>query len=96
MRMSRTSRTEPHRATMRAMLAAMRPVGARYVDGQLKPDRPLPLQPGERVGVILVRRPDPARWDLRRIAAASRGEDAELAAAGMNGWADELDAEDRR
>ncbi len=81
---------------MRAMLAAMRPVEARYVDGQLKPDRPLPLQPGERVGVILVRRPDPARWNLRRIAAASGGEDAELAAVGMDGWADALDAEDRR
>lgn len=78
------------------MLCAMRPVEARYVDGQLKPDRPLPLQPGERVGVILVRRPDPARWDLRRIAAASGGEDAALAAAGLVGWADALDAEDRR
>ncbi|MBE7484722.1 MAG: DUF104 domain-containing protein [Polyangiaceae bacterium] len=74
----------------------MRTVEALYVDGLLKPDRPLPLQPGERVGVILVRRPDPARWDLRRIAAASGGEDEALAAAGLESWADALDAEDHR
>ena len=74
----------------------MRPVEARYEDGLLKPDRPLPLQPGERVGVILIRRPDPARWDLGRIARVAGAEDEALAAAGLNEWADALDAEDHR
>jgi predicted DNA-binding antitoxin AbrB/MazE fold protein len=74
----------------------VRPIEARYEDGLLKPERPLSLRPGERVGVILVRRPDPARWDLRRLAASSGDEDKALAAAGLGDWADALDAEDRR
>lgn len=71
----------------------MRAVEALYEDGTLKPDHPLPLRSGERVGVILVRRPDPARWDLVRIAAAS-DEDLELAASGLDVWAADLDRED--
>jgi predicted DNA-binding antitoxin AbrB/MazE fold protein len=74
----------------------MRPVQARYEDGILKPEQPLPLRPGERVGIILVRRPDPARWNLARIAAAAGNEDVELATSGLDDWADDLDREDRR
>lgn len=74
----------------------MRPVEARYEDGLLKPENPLPLRAGERVGVILVRRPDPARWDLARIAATSRTEDEDLAHAGLDDWAAALDGEDNR
>ena len=74
----------------------VRPVEARYEDGLLKPEHPLPLRAGERVGVILVRRPDPARWDLARIAATARAEDDDLARAGLDEWAAALDREDDR
>ena len=73
----------------------MRPVDARYEDGLLKPERPLPLRAGERVRVILVRKPDPQRWDLERLAARVQ-EDEALARAGLEQWADALDDEDRR
>ena len=82
-------------AGIHARLRIMRPVGARCEDGVLKPERPLPLRAGDRVGVILVRRPDPARWDLQRLAATSE-EDEALASAGLDEWADALDAEDHR
>lgn len=49
----------------------VRRVEDRYEDGLLKPEHPLPLRPGERVGVSLMRRPDPSRRDLARIAAAA-------------------------
>lgn len=61
----------------------------------LRPAKPLPLRPGELVGVIVVRLPDASRWDFARLAAAS-DEDEALAEAGLSDWADELDAEDRR
>jgi len=73
----------------------MGPVEARYENGMLRPIRPLPLRAGERVAVIVVRRPDASRWDLGRLACAS-GEDEALAEAGLDEWAAELDAEDRR
>jgi predicted DNA-binding antitoxin AbrB/MazE fold protein len=41
---------------------------ARYEDGLLKPEKPLTLAPGERVALIVVRHPDPKRWDLERLA----------------------------
>lgn len=78
----------------RAILTAMRPVEARYEDGVLKPEKPLPLRAGDRVGVIVLRRPDPARWDLQRLAAAAE-EDEALASAGLDDWADTADGEDR-
>lgn len=74
----------------------MRPVEARFEDGLLKPERPLHLQPGERVGVIVVRRPDPARWDMKRLAAAHASEDDALSHAGLEDWAQALDREDGR
>ena len=76
-------------------LVSMRPVEALYENGLLRPARPLNLRPGERVGVIVVRQADPSRWDLARLAATST-EDAELAAAGLDGWAANLDDEDLR
>lgn len=71
----------------------MRPVEALYEDGTLKRDHPLPLRSGERVGVILVRKPDPARWNLARIAATG-DEDLELAATGLDAWTADLERED--
>jgi len=78
-----------------AILTAMRPVEARYEDGVRKPEKPLPLRAGDRVGVIVLRRPDPARWDLQRLAAGAE-EDEAPAGADLDDWADTLDGEDRR
>jgi predicted DNA-binding antitoxin AbrB/MazE fold protein len=72
----------------------MRPVEARYEEGVLKPAQPLPLRSGERVGLVVLRLPDPKRWDMARLARAIP-EDADLAGAGLRDWADALDREDR-
>jgi len=74
----------------------MRPVEAHYEGGLLRPTKPLALRPGERVSVILVRLPDPKRWDSKRLSGETHPEDANLAEAGLAGWADALDHEDRR
>lgn len=73
---------------------AMRPVEALYENGMLKPAKPLNLRPGERVAVIVVRHPEPARWDLARLASASN-EDIELSTAGLDDWNASLGDEDR-
>lgn len=72
----------------------MRVIEARYEEGLLKPDRPLPLTPGERVALIVVRHPDPKRWDLERLAKSVGEEDRVLAEQGLAEWADALDRED--
>ena len=72
----------------------MRPVDALYENGVLRPVSPLPLRPGERVALIVVRRPDAGRWNFARLAAHA-GEDLALAEAGLNEWAAALDREDR-
>jgi predicted DNA-binding antitoxin AbrB/MazE fold protein len=77
-------------------MKAMRVIEARYEEGLLKPETPLPLTPGERVALIVVRHPDPRRWDLERLAKCGAGEDRELAEQGLAEWADALDREDRR
>ncbi|MFL6195212.1 MAG: antitoxin AF2212-like protein [Thermoanaerobaculia bacterium] len=73
----------------------MRVIEARYEEGLLKPETPLMLTPGERVALIVVRRPDPKRWDLEKLAKAG-AEDQELAEQGLAEWADALDDEDHR
>jgi len=72
----------------------MRPIEALYENGILRPAKPLNLRSGERVGVIVVRQPDSARWDLTRLASFPN-EDADLASAGLDDWAAALDREDR-
>ena len=74
----------------------MRLVEARYEAGLLRPDEPLPLRPGERVGLIVVRRPDPKRWDVERLVRSGQDEDSALAEQGLAEWAAALDEEDRR
>ena len=71
-------------------------IEARYEDGLLKPETPLALTPGERVALIVVRHPDPKRWDLERLAKSGVevGEDRGLAEQGLAEWADALDRED--
>jgi predicted DNA-binding antitoxin AbrB/MazE fold protein len=73
----------------------MRPVEALYENGLLRPAKPLNLRPGERVAVIVLRHPDPARWDLARLGASAE-EDEELAGSGLEDWAADMDREDRR
>jgi predicted DNA-binding antitoxin AbrB/MazE fold protein len=72
----------------------VRPVKALYENGLLRPAKPLPLRSGERVALIVVRQPDPARWDLNRLGAAAT-EDEALATAGLADWADALDHQDK-
>ena len=73
---------------------AMKTIEALYEDGLLKPDTPLALRPGERVRLIVVRRPDPRRWDLDRLVKGA-DEDLALTEQGLADWSDALDAEDR-
>ncbi len=70
-------------------------VEARYEQGLLKPEAPLALRPGERVALIVVRHPDPKRWDLARLG-RNAAEDSSLAEEGLADWADALDQEDAR
>ncbi len=74
----------------------MRTIEARFEEGLLRPERPLSLQQGERVALIVVRHPDPKRWDLERLAGSEVDEDSTLAEQGLAEWAAALDAEDRR
>ena len=74
----------------------MRTIEARFEEGLLKPETPLALQPGERVALIVVRHPDPKRWDLDRLARSGPDKDSTLAEQGLAAWADALDAEDHR
>lgn len=76
------------------MIETMRVIEARYEEGLLKPETPLALKPGERVALIVVRHPDPRRWDLERLAKSGAGEDRVLAERGLAEWADALDRED--
>jgi predicted DNA-binding antitoxin AbrB/MazE fold protein len=71
----------------------MASVEAEYENGVLRPMKPLRLQPGERVHIIVNHRPDPARWDLQQLANAS-DEDRELATAGLDEWGQALNDED--
>ena len=73
----------------------MASVEAQYDNGVLRPMRPLRLQPGERVHIIVKRQPDASRWDFQRLANVSE-EDRELAAAGLDEWEQALKDEDNR
>lgn len=73
----------------------MRFIHARYEEGLLKPKEHLPLRHGEWVNLVVVRQPDPRRWDLRRLAMAQDAEDLKLSEQGIADWASSLDAEDR-
>ena len=70
-------------------------VEAQYENGVLRPSERLGLRPGERVNIMVVRRPDPGRWDLARLAKTSDKDDLALAEQGLAEWASALEAEDR-
>ena len=74
----------------------MKLIEASYEKGLLRPAKPLPLGEGECVRVIILRRANPSRWNLARIAAVTGEEDAELAEAGLDQWAAALDSEDTK
>ena len=74
----------------------MRVIEARYDQGLLKPREPLALRAGETVGLIVVRLPDPKRWNLERLRKSSTAEDTALAEQGLGDWAAGLDQEDGR
>lgn len=73
----------------------MRFIEARYEKGLLRPTEPLALRSGEQVNLILIRRPDPSRWNLSRLARSGNAEDLDLAEQGLADWATGLDEEDR-
>jgi hypothetical protein len=64
-------------------------------NGVLRPVERLGLRSGERVNLIVVRRPDPRRWGLARLSSASNQEDLSLSEQGLAGWANSLDAAER-
>jgi predicted DNA-binding antitoxin AbrB/MazE fold protein len=74
----------------------MRTIEACYEEGLLRPERPLALRPGERVGLVVIRQPDLRRWHLDRLGRIARKEEETLAEQGLAEWADAPDAEDRR
>jgi predicted DNA-binding antitoxin AbrB/MazE fold protein len=76
-------------------IMVVRVVQAQYEDGVLRPTERLGLRHGEQVSLIVVRRPDPSRWDLARLANTANGEDVDLAEQGLADWAGELDATER-
>jgi len=73
-----------------------RVVEAEYEKGMLKPSTPLALRPGERVHLIVMRQPDPKRWDLSRFPQNPAADEAALTEQGLEAWAANLDQEDRR
>lgn len=68
-------REAPHCSWLRINVDQMEMFEAEFNDGVLCPMRRLRLRPGERVGIVVVRRPDPSRWDLARLSKAIRDED---------------------
>jgi predicted DNA-binding antitoxin AbrB/MazE fold protein len=77
-------------------MMVVRLVEARYEDGVLRPTERLSLRSGERVSLMVVRRPDPRRWDLARLSSISNQEDRSLSEQGLGEWASSLDATERR
>ncbi|MBI4478596.1 MAG: antitoxin family protein [Acidobacteria bacterium] len=74
----------------------MRLVEARYEKGILRPREPLALRSGESVNLIVVRRADPSRWDMKRLAKSGNEEEPTLSEQGIQDWAAKLDEEDQR
>ena len=56
----------------------VRSVEAHYENGVLRPAERLSLLPGERVKLIVMRRPDSSRWDLAKLAKTGSGDDLPL------------------
>ena len=76
------------------VLGVVKTLEAQYENGILRPVEKLSLRPGERVNIIVLRRPDRGRWDFVRLARLHE-DDASLAAQGLGEWTTALDLEDR-
>lgn len=83
------------RVAARATMMVVRLVEAQYENGVLRPVERLGLRSGERVNLIVVRRPDPRRWDLARLSGAANQDDVSLSEQGLADWANSLDAAER-
>lgn len=70
-------------------------IEAEFENGVLRPTSPVTLRPGEKVSLIIVRRSDPARWDLSRLASRP-DEDRDLAESGLDDLSAQLDSLDHR
>jgi len=79
-----------------ATIVVVRLVEAQYENGVLRPVERLGLRSGERVNLMVVRRPDPRRWDLARLSSTSNQEDLSLSEQGLAEWANSLDATEQR
>jgi predicted DNA-binding antitoxin AbrB/MazE fold protein len=75
----------------RATIVVVKLVEAQYENGVLRPMERLGLRSGERVNLMVVRRPDPRRWDLARLSKTSNQEDLALSEQGLEDWANSLD-----
>jgi predicted DNA-binding antitoxin AbrB/MazE fold protein len=73
----------------------MRLIEAQYEDGVLRPVQRLSLRSGERVNLLVVRRPDPGRWDLARLAKTANQDDLSLSEQGLDEWSSALEALER-
>ncbi|MSP60801.1 MAG: DUF104 domain-containing protein [Myxococcales bacterium] len=71
-------------------------IEAEFENGVLRPSSPLRLRPGERVGIVVVRRPDASRWDLERLSRPASAEEKGLTEAGLGEWGTAIDREDER
>jgi predicted DNA-binding antitoxin AbrB/MazE fold protein len=69
-------------------------IEAEFNDGVLRPMRHLSLRPGERVGLVVVRRPDHLRWNLARLSKVTSDE-SDLTEAGLTNWETTPSHEDR-
>jgi predicted DNA-binding antitoxin AbrB/MazE fold protein len=81
--------------TAHATIVVVRVVEAQYENGVLRPVEDLGLRPGERVNLMVMRYPDPRRWDLARLSSTSNQEDVSLSEQGLADWADSLDVSER-
>ena len=79
----------------RDTIMVVRLVEAQYENGVLRPSERLGLRSGERVNIIVVRRPDRGRWDLARLTKTGSEDDLALAEQGIAEWASALEATER-
>jgi len=77
-------------------MTLMRMVEARFERGILRPTRPLALRPGERLHLIVLRQPDPQRWDMARLAKSLPADEAVLTEQGLEDRAASLDQDEHR
>jgi len=76
---------------LRAAITLVRAIEARFDNVALRPT----VRQGERVGLIVVRKPDASRWDFDKLTRAAGEQDLALAEQGLAEWVDDLEASER-